>query len=305
VSVGAVELRALRAARAIADAHDLPCEDAVVLAGGSNVLVHLKPTPVVARVMTATAVLHDDMESWLAREVAVAAFLAQRGLAVSPTRLLPPGPHQRDGLWMTLWDYVPHDTSGSSPGATELGDSLRELHAALAEFPGELDSLLGTHQGIERLLDELQPAPWLSSTDIESLRACLHELTPRVFDPSQPAQALHGDASIGNLLRTDKGLLWNDLEDVCTGPVAWDVAWVVGSARARGHSEAFIDEVLQAYGGPGVDELSHFFAADDLYTTVWQAYDAQRRPQAERRAAAQVARWRSAVLAERPPARDD
>jgi hypothetical protein len=274
VTADAVELRALRAARAVIAAYDLPCEDAVVLAGGSNVLVHLKPTPVVARVMTATAVLHDDVESWLAREVAVAAFLAERALAVSPTRLLPPGPHQRDGLWMTLWNYVRHDASGSSPGAAELGDSLRRLHAALAEFAGELEPLRGIQQWLERLLDELRPAPGLSSTDIESLRAGLHELTPRVFDSSQPAQALHGDTGISNLLRTDKGLLWNDFEDVCSGPVEWDVAGLVSSARARGHGEAFIAEVLQAYGGPRLDELSDFIAAHELYATIWQSYAA-------------------------------
>jgi Ser/Thr protein kinase RdoA (MazF antagonist) len=113
-----------------------------------------------------------------------------------------------------------------------------------------------------------------------------------VFDSTQPAQALHGDAGIGNLLRTDEGLLWNDLEDVCTGPVAWDVAGVVTSARARGASDAFIEEILDAYGGPRVDELADFIAADELYTTIWQSYDAQRRPQAEEAAAARVARWR-------------
>jgi len=241
------------------------------------VLVHLKPTPAVARVMTATALLHDDAESWLAREVTVGTFLAKRGLAVSPTHLLPPGPHQRDGLWMTLWDYVPHDGSGSLPRASELGDSLRRLHAALAEFAGELESLVSIQRWLERLLDELQPAPWLSSVDIESLRASLYELTPRVFDSSQPAQALHGDAGIGNLLRTDKGLLWNDLEDVCTGPIAWDVAGLVGSARARGQSDAFVEEILDAYGGPQLNELSDFIAADELYVTIWQSYDAQRR----------------------------
>jgi hypothetical protein len=282
----------LRAAVAVVDAYDLPCEDAVVLAGGSNVLVHLKPTPVVARVMTATAILHDDLETWLGREVAVSAFLAERGLAVSPTRLLPSGPHQRDGLWMTVWDYVPHDSPGVLPRASELGDSLRRLHAALAEFAGELEPLLGTQAGIERLLDELRPAPWLSAVDIDSLRVGLNELIPRVFDPSQPAQAVHGDAGIGNLLRTDKGLLWNDFEDVCSGPVAWDVAGLVSSARARGQSDAFVEQILDAYGGPQVDELSDFIAADELYMTVWQSYDAQRRPQAEGRAAAQVARWR-------------
>jgi hypothetical protein len=266
----------LRAARAVLDAYDLPSEDAIALAGGSNVLVHLKPTPVVARVMTATALLHDDLESWLAREVTVGTFLGERGLAVSPTRLLPPGPHQRDGLWMTIWDYVPHDTSGGLPDPTELGHSLRRLHAALAEFAGELEPLLGVRQDLELLLDELQPAPSLSSADIESLRTRLEQLTPQVFDSSQPAQALHGDTGISNVLRTDKGLLWNDLEDVCSGPVAWDVAGLVSSARARGQDEAFVAELLHAYGGPQVEDLVDFIAAHELYATIWHTYAAQR-----------------------------
>jgi hypothetical protein len=278
VTPGDVELRALRAARAVLDSYELPCEDASVMAGGSNVLVHLRPTPVVARVMTATAVLHDDPELWLAREVAVGTFLGERGLAVSPTPLLPPGPHQRDGLWITLWNYVPHDAFNASPGASQLGHSLRRLHEALAEFTGELEPLLGIQRGLERFLDELQPTPSLSATDIRSLRASLHELIPRVFDSSEPAQALHGDMGIGNVLLTDDGPLWNDLEDVCTGPVAWDVAGLVTSARARGQSEAFVEELLHAYGGPHVDDLADFITAHELYVTIWQSYVAQHRP---------------------------
>jgi hypothetical protein len=49
---------------------------------------------------------------------------------------------------------------------------------------------------------------------------------------SLSAQALHGDASMSNLLRTDSGLIWNDLEDVCAGPVAWDISGLVGRARS-------------------------------------------------------------------------
>jgi hypothetical protein len=104
------EAASLAAAQAVAREHGVACDEAVPLAAGSNVLVHLKPAPIVARVMTGTAVLHVDVEQWLAREVAVAAFLAERtDLVVPPSDLLPPGPHERDGLWMTLWKFVPHD----------------------------------------------------------------------------------------------------------------------------------------------------------------------------------------------------
>src|SRR3954447_5606543 len=129
----------LAAAQAVAREYGVACDEAVRIAAGSNVVVHLKPAPVVARVMTGTAVLHDDPERWLAREVAVASFLAERtDLVVAPSDLLPPGPHERDGLWMTLWKFVPHGEEASAPGPRQLGHSLRGLHAALADFSGDL-----------------------------------------------------------------------------------------------------------------------------------------------------------------------
>ena len=84
-------------------------------------------------------------------------------------------------------------------------------------------------------------------------------------------QALHGHTGLTNVLRTDSGLLWNDLEDVCSGPVEWDVAGLVVSARLRGQSEAFVGEFLDAYDGPQLEELADFIAAHELYTTIWQA----------------------------------
>jgi hypothetical protein len=251
--------RALAAARAVALAHSVACEDAVVLAGGSNVLVHLQPAPVVARVMTGTASLHGDVERWLSGEVAVGAFLGERGLAVAPSDVIAPGPHEYDGLWMTFWAFVAHDASRSLPPADELGRCLRELHAALADFPGTLGPLRDVRD-------------WLDRLATESSRARLRALTPTVFESSLPTQAIHGDASLSNLLRTDAGLLWNDFEDACVGPVHWDVAGLVVDARARGESETFVADFLHAYGGPCLEELEGFIAAHHLYTTIWRAF---------------------------------
>jgi Phosphotransferase enzyme family len=275
--------RALAAARAVALANSLPCEDAVVLAAGSNVLVHLEPAPVVARVMTGTAMLHGDVERWLAREVAVGAFLGERGLAVPPTDLLAPGPHQYQGLWMTFWEFVEHDASGPLPRARELGGSLRELHAALADFPGELAPLSEIGDWLQDLVAELSPLPRLPSHRRHSLGSRLRELTPAVFESSLPAQAIHGDASISNLLRTGNGLIWNDLEDVCVGPVHWDVAGLITAARARGESEEFIADFLRAYGGPTLEQLHDFIAAHLLYNAVWQAFRQQQLAQSRGR----------------------
>ena len=261
----AVTARALAAARAVARANSLVFDDAVVLAVGSNVLVHLKPAPVIARVMTGTAMLHDDVETWLNREVAVGAFLGARGLAVAPTDALAPGPHQYDGLWLTFWEFVEHDASWPLPSAHELGGSLREMHAALAGFRGELGPLTEVRDWLDRLAAQAHPSPAL-------LRSRLRELTPTVFESSLPAQAIHGDASISNLLRTADGLLWNDFEDVCVGPVHWDVAGLVSQARALGLGEPFVAEFLAAYGGPGLQELDDFITAHDVYSAIWRAF---------------------------------
>jgi hypothetical protein len=282
------------AAQAVAREHGVACDDAVPIAAGSNVLVHLKPAPVVARVMTGTALLHDDVERWLAREVAVGTFVAEHSdLVVPPSDLAPPGPHERDGLWMTLWRFVPHDLQAPPPQPRELGRSLRELHETLAGFPGVLPPLGDQGNWLRRLLAELRPSPSLAEQDIDWLRVKLDALTPAVFESSLPAQALHGDASLSNLLRTESGLVWNDLEDVCTGPVAWDVAGLVTSARARGLGAAAAEELLAGYGDPGVADLGAFLEAHALYDVIWQAFESRRRPQAMRRAAASLALLRA------------
>jgi hypothetical protein len=287
------EASPVAAAQAVAREHGVACDEAVPLAAGSNVLVHLKPAPVVARVMTGTAVLHDDAEQWLAREVAVGAFLAERNdLVVPPSDILPPGPHEQDGLWMTLWKLVPHDEHAPPPEPRELGRSLRRLHAALADFPGDLAPLSEVRDWLARLLAELRPSPLLTQRDIDWLGFELDALTPAVFESSLSPQALHGDASMSNLLRTDTGLVWNDLEDVCAGPVAWDLAGLVSSARARGQSAKFVEELLAAYGEPGVEGLETFLEAHALYDVVWHAFEARRRPRAMQRAAATLALWR-------------
>jgi hypothetical protein len=250
-----------------------------VLSAGSNVLVHLWPSPVVARVMTGTVVLHDDPERWLTREVSVLSFLASSGLAVAPSPSIAPGPYQRDGLWMTFVEWVPHRSQPGLGGtAGELGRTLRVLHDELSGFSGELADLVDLQQDIDRLLSNLRPAPALTPQRIESLRARLLALSETAFAASLPVQALHGDASLSNLLRGPGGRrIWNDFEDTFRGPVHWDVAGYLISLRWRGADPAFVDRALAAYGGLDEQELAPFLEAHDLYDEIWRLYDAQRR----------------------------
>jgi hypothetical protein len=263
----------MQAACAVARAHGLTFAEPASIGAASNVLVHLSPAPVVARVMTATAVLHPDVRRWLERELEVGRFLAERSAPiVPPTDLLDPGPHEHDGYWMTFWRFVDHDPGRRLESPGPLGRSLRELHATLADFQGSLPALSSVADGLAQLLNELQSSARLGRDQLEAMHAELERLRPLVFETALPVQALHGDISLSNLLHAERGLLWNDLEDVCEGPVEWDLASLVVSMRDRGASAQFVDAVLRAYGASGVERLARFVDAHALYTAVWRAF---------------------------------
>jgi Ser/Thr protein kinase RdoA (MazF antagonist) len=235
------------------------------------VLVHLLPSPVVARVMSGTVALHDDPERWLCREVSVLEYLAPLRLAVAPSSMIEPGPHESDGLWLTFASWVEPEGQAEAHDAEALGLALRRLHDALADYPGDLGGMLDLREDIERLRRRLRPSP-----RSQALGARLDALTETVFDTAHPTQAIHGDASLSNLLSTPSGLLWNDFEDVLWGPVHWDVAGYVMALEDRGADAAFVDDALAAYGWNEVEELAPFTAAHEIYGEIWRAYDVQR-----------------------------
>lgn len=280
----ALEQHAVAAAGTVASACGLKPDEPVVIHSASNVLVHLRPAPVVARVMTGTVALHDDPRKWLEREISVLEFLAPSGLAVSPSRLIAPGPHYYDGLWMTFTEWIGEVVPGpeAAPAghlddARRLGRTLRDLHDELRPFEGELGGLRELGQDIERLLGQLRPADAQESDAISSLGEQLDMLRTAVFTSSLSTQALHGDVSLRNLLRTPRRLVWNDFEDTFRGPIHWDVASYIGSFRIHGASERSVQEMLDGYGWDDEQELAPFLAAQDVYDEIWRMYDRQRR----------------------------
>lgn len=282
--VSALERRALAAAGMVAAAYGLRSDEAVVIHSGSNVLVHLRPAPVVGRVMSGTVALHEDPGGWLAREISVLEFLAPSGLAVAPSRLIAPGPHSRDGLWMTFTEWIPAVEPGpeARPEAylddpRGLGRRLRDLHDALRPFAGELGGMRELGEDIERLLDQIRPSDARDRDAISSLHERLERLRTVVFETSLPIQALHGDVSLRNLLRTRRRFVWNDFEDTLRGPVHWDLASYVSSLRIHGASERAVREMLETYGWDDEQELAPFLAAQDVYDEIWRLYDRQRR----------------------------
>lgn len=207
--------------------------DPDVLANGSNAIVHLRPYPVVARVATLTAELRAGVSAWLARDVAMSAHAAARGVPVVRPCVDPPaGPHTRDGWALTFFDYVPHDPD-HRPDPVAVGRALAVLHDGLRDFPGKLP-LDGPIADMAWILDTLERERLVAADELAVLRADQDRLVARVR--VLPVRPLHGDTHPGNLLSTPSGLVWNDFEDSWRGPLAWDVACLANTTRLDGRA---------------------------------------------------------------------
>ena len=219
-------------------------------------------------------------QRWLEREVAVLEFLAPSRLAVAPSPLISPGPHRHAGLWMTFSQWIADlDQGHPLVDAIRLGRALRNLHDELAAFDGELGNLSDLRHDIERLHGLLRTSEVLDPDTISSLRARLDAASDLAFGSALPVQALHGDASLSNLLHTPGRLARNDFEETFRGPVHWDVAGYVIALRRRGASPALVRHVLDSYGWGDEQELAPFIAAREVYDRLWRLYDSQRRPE--------------------------
>jgi hypothetical protein len=263
--------RALAAAVTVAGAHGLAVADPGVLSDGVNVVVHLRPAPVVARVATLTPLLRPTIGGPFGREVALAGALAAAGApVVPPSDLLPAGPHEQDGLTLSFWQHV--QLLPDPPTAAETGRSLGEVHAVLAGLPPlwdgvPLDTPLADLAVFTERGPELGADPALVARTAELTALLLPRLTG-------PELGLHGDAHPGNLLRTTAGLRWTDLEDTSRGPLAWDLASLRRTSRLDGR--AAVDAHPQAMTDA---ELAPFVWLRLLYTAAWWFVHAVRVPE--------------------------
>ena len=275
--------RAVSAATAVAARHGVRSTEPEVLHDGVNVVVHLTPAPVVTRVATLTPMLRPEIGRPFGREVRLAAALAEAGAAVvPPSPLLPPGPHEHEGLVLSFWTQV--RVLPDSPSPAEVAGALSDLHEVLTGMP-----VSGT--ALDTPLDDLTtflargPGWGVGADQLDRLRERLARLQPHL-DGNR--QALHGDAHPGNLLATPSGWIWTDLEDSCSGPRAWDLACLRNTRRLDGRA------ALDAYpGAPSDKQLAPWLALRRLHTAAWAVVFAVGHPtfatEAQRQLAAALA----------------
>ena len=76
----------------------------------------------------------------------------------------------------------------------------------------------------QQLVAEPDLTPALPATDRELLSSALRDLRREIVNRHAPEQLLHGEPHPGNLLSTQNGPLFVDLETCCRGPVEFDLA---------------------------------------------------------------------------------
>jgi hypothetical protein len=138
-------------------------------------------------------------------KVAVALHLAARGAEIAPpaTRV-EPGPHDQDGLEITLWEFVPHDPDPELDD-DELAHSLERLHGHLASWPGELPDYRERIARTGRLLVDDVAMQAVPRDGLALLRLRFAAMAPTLLERARPTTVLHGGPHAHNVLATLSG----------------------------------------------------------------------------------------------------
>lgn len=238
------EIAALRACRSLCRKLGLGPVLPQVIGRFSNLAVVLAPLPIVARVTTGTSVLRGT-HAHARREVSLAAFLAEsQAPVVAPCEPHLAGPHEVDGLVISLWQRA--EVLPLTPDAPQAGLSLLQCHTALRDLNADAP-LLGAFDEIEQLLALPQVLHEVPAADRSLVMTHARACRDAVQALGAPIQVVHGDAHLNNVLDTPQGVLWSDWEDAIKAPIEWDLACLVAGARVLGRQVPWSDAALHAY----------------------------------------------------------
>jgi hypothetical protein len=209
--------RAIAAARSIAAALGLPADDAIVLQDSNKLTVRLLPCDALARVAPAA---HQVAEF----EVDLARRLAASGCPVGALDpRVDPRVYERDGFAVTLWTYYEPATSREiSPAG--YASALARLHTGMRALDVPAPHFSDRVREAQQLVATRELTPALADADREFLGDTLQGLKRTFSDRGAAEQLLHGEPHPGNVLATENGPLFIDLETCCRGPVEFDLA---------------------------------------------------------------------------------
>ncbi|MFG1618354.1 phosphotransferase enzyme family protein [Nonomuraea wenchangensis] len=245
--------RAVAAARSVASSLGLTADDAIVLQDSNKLTLRLLPCDVVARVAAVAPVAQQVAQF----EVELAQRLVESGCPVAALDpRVEPGVHERDGFLVTLWTYYePGSSREISP--VEYAKALERLHAGMRELDFPAPHFMDRVEHAQRLVASHDLTPELADADRELLDDTLRSLRRVIGERGGAEQLLHGEPHPGNVLSTENGLLFIDLETCCRGPVEFDLA----------HAP---DEVGEHYSGVSPDLLRECRALVLAIIATWR-----------------------------------
>jgi Phosphotransferase enzyme family len=218
--------RAVAAARSTLSALGLTVDEAVVLHASNRIAVRLLPSDVLARVATpghGAAQLEVDLATRLAGTDSPVAALDPR---------VAPRVYERDGFEITIWTYYEVQPSrGLSPG--DYAEALSRLHARLQGVDLPTPHFMDRVVEGERIIGSRDRSPDLTDSDRTLLMNTFTTVTRAIALRQPREQLLHGEPHPGNLLNTEVGPLFVDLETCCRGPIEFDVAHVPEEVSRR------------------------------------------------------------------------
>lgn len=209
--------RATAAALSVASSLGLPAADAVVLNDSNKVTLRLLPCDTLARVAPVT----DQVARF---EIELARRLTGAGCPVAALDpRVEPRPYERDGFVITLWTYyAPVTPAEPPPGA--YAAALTRLHTGMRALDVPAPHFTDRVAQAERLMADHARTPDLADADRALLADTLRTLGAAVREHGGAEQLLHGEPHPGNVLSTDRGVRFIDLETCCRGPVEFDLA---------------------------------------------------------------------------------
>jgi len=127
---------------------------------------------------------------------------------------------------VTFWTYYEEPTRPSEVPSADYADALGRLHAGMRQVDFATPHFMDRVAQAEQLVASRDRTPDLADADRELLHRTLRNLRRAINDRGASEQLLHGEPHPGNVLSTNNGPLFVDLETCCRGPVEFDLAHV-------------------------------------------------------------------------------
>ena len=217
--------RAVAATMAVVSSVGLIVDDTTVLWNSNKLALRLLPCDVFARVAHGgPQVAHLEVE--VARRLAE----TESPVAALDPRV-EPRVYGRDGFAVTLWSY--YEPMAPLPSTSDYADALQRLHAGMRMLDVTTPHFTDRVEEAQQIVASRDHSPALVDADREMLRTTLQDLGRAIGHRGATEQLLHGEPHPGNVLCTNYGLRFIDLETCCRGPVEFDLAHVPEAVSDR------------------------------------------------------------------------